>query len=65
MEETPPNGELKLNFDVTHKNINTTTGVVLKNFDTLIQGVWVNHFNSDNPFCVEVEGTTQALKIVN
>lgn len=61
---TPPDGEVKFNFDATFKNGITTTGYVLRNASSVIVGTWVNCFQSENPYCVETEAATQALKLV-
>lgn len=58
-------GGLKLNFDAAFVDGNTFTGVLLRNDRGLILGAWVNHFESDNPFCAETEAALQALHIAN
>lgn len=60
---TPPDGEVKFNFDAAFKNGITTTGYVLRNASDVIVGAWVNHFQSENPFCAEIEAAIQALKL--
>lgn len=46
-------GELKPIINAAHKKGKTTTGVVLRNSAELLLEFWINHFNFDDPFCVD------------
>lgn len=59
----PPLGELKMNFDASLIDHSATSAVVLRDHHGQVRGAWINHFNSSNSFCAELEAAIQAFSI--